>query len=65
MFSNIISDNSSMEVDKKSSVINPKTLQNEHGNYPIWMSQRQQRQLKKQKKKKMKLKAKKAKKNWI
>ena len=48
-----ISENT-MEVDKNAASINPNTLQNAHGNYPVWMSQKKQRQLR--------LKAKKAKK---
>ena len=47
-----------MDVDKKVQNVNPKTLKNEHGNYPVWMSQRKVRRVKKQGKRKAKLKAK-------
>ena len=49
---------SSMEVDKKRAKINPKTLKNVHGNYPVWMSQRKVRKVKKMNKIKEKMKAK-------
>ena len=48
----------SMEVDKKVQNVKLKTLKNEHGNYPVWMSQRKVRRIKKQDKRKAKQKAK-------
>ena len=47
-----------MEVDKKVQNVKLKTLKNEHGNYPVWMSQRKVRRIKKQDKRKAKQKAK-------
>ena len=58
IFYSFISENT-MEVDKNAASINPNTLQNAHGNYPVWMSQKKQRQLR-LKTKKAKKKAKKA-----
>ncbi|XP_077555800.1 protein LLP homolog isoform X1 [Haemaphysalis longicornis] len=36
----------SMDVDKTVRVFNPKTLKDQHGTYPVWMSQRAIRKLK-------------------
>ncbi|KAJ8046760.1 Protein LLP-like [Holothuria leucospilota] len=35
-----------MDVDRDDLKINPKTLKNKHGNYPVWMNQRQLKNLK-------------------
>jgi len=51
-----------METNKASGKVNPKTLKNEHGNYPVWMNQRQVRKKKKELKHKQKKTANKKKK---
>ncbi|XP_060557120.1 protein LLP-like [Ruditapes philippinarum] len=47
-----------MDTSKASRNYNPKTLKNEHGNYPVWMSQRKMKKVKKTQKKQAKAKAK-------
>ena len=48
-----------MDTSKASRNYDQKTLKNEHGNYPVWMSQRKVKKVKKMQKKKAKAKAKK------
>ncbi|XP_045176498.1 protein LLP-like [Mercenaria mercenaria] len=52
-------DGEKMDTSKASRNYNPKTLKNEHGNFPVWMSQRKVKKVKKMQKKKAKAKAKK------
>ena len=37
----------SMDVEKKASSVSAKTLKNEHGNYPVWVSKRKIANIKK------------------
>lgn len=48
-----------MDTSKASRNYHPKTLKNEHGNYPVWMNQRRVKKIKKAQRKKAKAKAKK------
>ncbi|KAH3886079.1 protein LLP-like [Dreissena polymorpha] len=43
-----------METNQASTKYNPKTLKNEHGNYPVWVNQRKIKKVKKQQQKKAK-----------
>ncbi|XP_052798200.1 protein LLP-like [Mya arenaria] len=51
-----------METNKAAGKFHPKTMKNEHGNYPAWMNQRKLRKVKKEQKRTTKLIAKKKKK---